>query len=125
MENLFETATRKKFRFPYKGLIMAEDLWDLTLAQLDSVYKTLNSAAKSQGEDSLLDDGAVDPDLRDRIAIVKYVFEKKKEERETAKTAAENKAKRDHILEILAAKQDEALKNMSAEELQKMLIGLE
>ena len=121
MENLFETAARKKFRFSYKGQITTEDLWDLTPAQLDGVYKALNKTARAQGEDSLMDDRAVDVDLRDQIAIVKYIFEKKKEEKEAARAAAENKAKRDRILEVLAAKQDEALKNMSEEELQKML----
>lgn len=125
MDNLFETAARKKFRFPFKGQITTEDLWDLTPAQLDGVYKALNRMARAQGEESLMDDRAVDADLRDQIAIVKHIFEKKKEEKEAARAAAENKAKRDRILEVLAAKQDEALKNMSEEELQKMLSEME
>lgn len=32
--NLFEIASREKYRFPYKGLISVEDLWDLTLPGL-------------------------------------------------------------------------------------------
>ena len=29
MSNLFEIATRKEYRFPYKGIINIEDVWDL------------------------------------------------------------------------------------------------
>ena len=29
--NVFEIATRKKYRFPFKGMITVEDLWDLSL----------------------------------------------------------------------------------------------
>lgn len=121
MANLFEIASKKKYRFPYKGPIGTEDLWDLAPAQLDSVYKALNKTAKTQGEDSLMDNSGVDEDLKNQIEIVKYIFEKKKEEKEAARAAAENKAKRDRIMEVLAEKQDEALKNMSEKELQKML----
>ena len=34
---MFEIATQKKFRFPFKGQISTEDLWDLTADQLDSI----------------------------------------------------------------------------------------
>ena len=40
--NIFEYAVRNKIRFPFKGMISSEDLWDLTLENLDSIYKTLN-----------------------------------------------------------------------------------
>lgn len=45
---LFETATRNKMRFPFRGMISVEDLWDLSLTNLDSVFKTLNAEAKNQ-----------------------------------------------------------------------------
>ena len=34
---LFEIATRKKYRFPYKGLISVEDLWDLSMRELVAI----------------------------------------------------------------------------------------
>ena len=52
--NIFEMATRNKFRFPYKGLISVEDLWDLSHVQLDSIYKNLNKEIKQTQEESLL-----------------------------------------------------------------------
>lgn len=41
--NMFDVATRNKLRFPYEGQISVEDMWDLSLSALDSVFKTLNS----------------------------------------------------------------------------------
>ena len=38
----FELATKEKYRFPFKGMIGVEDLWDLDVNQLDSVFKALN-----------------------------------------------------------------------------------
>lgn len=37
LTNIFEAATRYKYRFPFKGMISVEDLWDLKLQDLDSV----------------------------------------------------------------------------------------
>ena len=45
-KNMFEVATREKMRFPFKGMISVEDLWDLSVQNLDKVFKTLNSQRK-------------------------------------------------------------------------------
>lgn len=119
--NLFEIATKKKYRFPFKGSISTEDLWDLNQAQLDTVFKALSREARSAGEESLLSQDNLDPDLSNRIAIVKHIFAAKEEEARQQKQAVENAAKRKRILEVLAQKQDESLRSMSEEDLQRML----
>jgi len=119
--NLFEIASKKKYRFPYKGMISTEDLWDLTPAQLDVVYKTLNKNLKAQGEESLLAEDSVDETLANMIEIVKHVFAVKQEEIKARKEAVENAEKRKRILEVIAQKQDEALHDLSEADLQKML----
>ena len=48
---LFETATRNKMRFPFRGMISVEDLWDLKLQDLDSVFKLLNKEKKQSDEE--------------------------------------------------------------------------
>lgn len=120
--NIFEAASRYKFRYPYKGVITTEDLWDLTPAQLDVVYKALNANVKVAQEDSLMKDMSdADTALMMQIEIVKYIFAVKEQEAESRKKAAENTAKKQRIMEIIAKKQDDALENMSEADLLKML----
>ena len=121
----FEDASRLKFRFPFKGMITTEDLWDLSLEQLDTVYKALSKEAKASQEDSLLSDKRdVDTVLRAKISIVKYIFDYKKAEKEKRKQDAEKAEKKQRILEILAKKQDDNLMNSSEDELMRMLDDL-
>lgn len=35
VETMFETASRRKYRFPFHGSINTEDLWDLSVQNLD------------------------------------------------------------------------------------------
>lgn len=121
MANLFEIATREKYRFPYKGQISVEDLWDLSPTALDGIYKTLNKAIKAQDEESLMTERETDPTTANMVEIVKHIFTVKRDEQRAKKAAIENAEKRRHIMDILARKQDEALNNKSEEELLKML----
>lgn len=122
--NLFETATREKYRFPYKGMISVEDLWDLNVTQLDGVYKVLSKEVKTQGEDSLMAETTIDKSLANKIEIVKHIFAVKQSEANARMVAAENKKKRERIAEVLAQKEDEALRNMSADELKKLMADM-
>lgn len=122
MEKMFEYATRNKVRFPFKGLISVEDLWDLSLTNLDSIYKTLNKQVKQSEEESLLNTKTtVDKELNVQIAIVKHIVAVKLAEQEAKEKASAKKAQKQKIMAIIASKQDEALQNSSVEDLQKML----
>lgn len=125
-EKMFETAVRNKMRFPYKGQISIEDLWDLDVNALDGVFKTLNSKVKVSQEESLLRTRSKESEeLMVQIEIVKYIVSVKLAEAEARKNAEANRAKRQQILGILADKQESDLKNKSPEELQAMLAALE
>lgn len=118
MENKFEIAIRNKYRFPYKGMITAEDLWDLSVTQLDGIFKTLNTQIRQEKEESLLTTkSASEAELDNKIAIIRYVVATKQAEAEKARKAKETKAETQKILEIIGRKQDAALENMSIEEL--------
>lgn len=118
MENKFEIAIRNKYRFPYKGMIAVEDLWDLSVTQLDGIFKTLNAQIKQEKEESLLTTkSASEAELDNKIAIIRYVVATKQAEAEKARKAKETKAETQKILEIIGRKQDAALENMSIEEL--------
>lgn len=119
--NIFELATREKYRFPYKGMISVEDLWDLDTPELDRVYKNLNKELKATDEESLIEIKSVNVTLNTKIEIVKYIFEVKRAEEEQRTNQMHNARQRQHILEILAKKDEEALLNMSEEELLKKL----
>lgn len=123
--NIFEAAARGKFRFPYKGMITAEDLWDLPLEALDSIFKTLNAKAKKAQEESLLDTKSKeDEETLIKIAVIRRVVEVKKQEQLERVLAAETREKRRRILAILADRDDEELRAKSRQELEDMLKGL-
>ena len=122
IEKMFEVATRSKMRFTFKGQLSVEDLWDLSVKDLDSVFKLLNSQVKQAKEESLLDTKTKEDEVIDmQIEIVKYIVKVKQEE-ETArvndKTKKEEKQK---LYAILKAKKESNLQNKSEEEIQKMI----
>lgn len=120
--NIFEYAVRNKVRFPFKGMISVEDLYDLSLTNLDSIYKTLNKQVKQSEEESLLTTKTnIDTELEIQIAIIKYIVTVKLEEQEAREKAAAKKAQKQKIMSIIATKEDEALQNTSVEDLRKML----
>lgn len=120
--NIFEAASKNKYRYPYKGMITTEDLWDLTQAQLDMVYKALNKGVSEAQVSSLMRKVTdVDAELLNKIEIVTYIFNAKEEEAEARKNDAAKHAKKQRILDILAQKQEDALQSMSEDDLKKML----
>ena len=124
MEKLFEKASQMKVRFNYRGVITTEDLWDLDVKALDYIYKQLMVAKKESETESLLEEKKTNPILEVQIEIVKHIFSVKVEERKAAELKAENDAKKQKILAILARKQDAELENKSTEELEELIKGL-
>lgn len=123
---LFEKAVRKKLRFPFKGMVTVEDLWDLSVEELDKIYKKLNSQLKAREEESLLDaKSAKDEELELKVNILKYIVETKLEEKEKRKKQAEIARKKQKIMEIMESKKEEQLKDKSLEDLQEMMAELE
>ena len=125
-EKMFEMATRTKMRFPFKGSISAEDLWDLSVESLDQIFKSLNSQLKTIKEESLLNVKTTqDKELDVKIEIVKYIVAVKLEEQDLRLQAKAQREQKQKILEILSVKQDESLQNKSVDELKAMLNSLE
>lgn len=124
--NIFEYAVRNKVRFPFKGMISVEDMWDLSLTNLDSIYKVLNKQVKQSEEESLLKTKtSVDEELEVQLAIVKYIVSVKLAEKEAAEKAVAKKEQKQKIMSIIATKENEALQNSSIEDLKKMLDELD
>lgn len=121
-------ALSKKLRFEYKGQISIEDLFDLSLNDLDGIYMNLNKELneyQQYSSDSLLDKNdekdETYEELQLKIDVVTAVFNhlKKQQEELQRKIALQNQ--RDKILGIIADKQDEELTNKSISELKEIL----
>lgn len=121
-KNLFEVATRRKYRFPYRGQVTIEDLWDLRPTDLDSIFKTLNAEVKKVSEESLLKSKTEeDEELSDKIEIIKYIVSVKLEEQKIRENEKANKEMKQKLLAIKARREEAALENISDEQLDKMI----
>lgn len=121
--DIFAKATKNKIRFEgFKGILSAEDLWDLSVQQLDRIYKLLAAEARREQEDSLLNQPTkANETLALKIEVVKFIVAFKLEEAEAKKVAAANAEKKRKVLDILARKQDASLEALSEEELTRMI----
>lgn len=123
---MFEKAVRLKIRWPFRGQCSVEDLWDLPAEYLDAIYKGLSRQAKAQAEESLLDTKSEANEVLDlQIAIVKHIVTVKLAEAEARKNATLNAARKQHLLSLVADKQDDALRELSVEDLQKLIAETE
>ena len=122
MENLFEIATREKYRFPANGELTVEHLWGVKLETLDTVYKNLYKQRSELSEVSLLDsnNSKVTKETIDRkINIVRYIFDTKKAEQEENKAKELRRKRAEEIKELIAEKSMDADRNKSVGELRK------
>lgn len=125
MNNMFETATRRKYRFQLSGSLTVEDLWDLSLESLDKIFKSLNAQRKQTEEESLLASKTKeDEDLINKIEIVRHIVSVKLAEKEARAKAKEVKEQKQKIMAILDEKKDKALHDMTTEQLEALLKGM-
>lgn len=121
--NMYKYAAINKLRFPFtKGLVTLEDLFDLSVENLDSIYKALRKQAKVEDEESLLATKSKESsELQIKIDIVKDIVTDKQNALAARKAAAEKKAQNQKIAEIIARKENAELENKSIDELKAML----
>lgn len=128
--NEFLEGTRHKVRFATTlGMLTIEDLWDLPLTSkkgvsLDGLAVRLSKTLREQTESFVDASTEGNEELTLQFAIVKQIIDIRLAERDAAKAAKEKAEKKQKILAILERKQDMALENASAEELQAILATL-
>lgn len=125
--NNFEKATRLRLRFETsRGNLNVEDLWRLSLAELDKLAIALNKQLKESSEESFIKAKSKDNKLLElRFDIVKHIIETLLSEDEEKKKAADKRAKREQLLELIAKKKNQELEGKSLEELEAELTKLE
>ncbi len=119
MDNLFELASRKQFRYKLtNGTINTEDLWELSLESLDKLAKGLNKEIKESSEESFIKTRTnTNKVLEAKFELVKYVISVKLKEAEDKELKAEKEAKKAKLLELIGRKEIQALESKSVEEL--------
>lgn len=123
--NIFERAVREKARFNFKGLISVEDLWDLSLENLDSIWVALETDLEKLPKKSLLETSTKQRDeIEFKQEIIKHIVETKKTESAVAAQTKANAAKKQMVLEIIEQKKNEDLKSLSIDELTKLAESL-
>lgn len=124
--NVWLECIRKKIRFNYKGLISAEDLFDLNVEDLQSIYrmyaKEYDDLTEYQLDESIQNEEATDALIK--RDIVREVYTVKLAEKMARQNAQEKEETRQEILSIMAEKEKDELKNLSMEELQQKLDSL-
>lgn len=122
MEKIFERATRNKLRFQFRGMASVEDLWDLSLTDLDQLYKVINKDKKSSENQGLLEvKTKASAELDDKLSIIKHIFETKQAEMVARENAIKTKQQKDFLLGVLDKKKNEEILEKSPEEIQEMI----
>lgn len=122
---MFEKATRLKLRFKVaNGLISVEDLWDLNLNTLDVLARGINKELQESEVSFIGKRSDKEDKMKLQFDVVKRVIDVKLEEREQAKELRDRVQRKQQLLNVLADKQEESLRNMSKEDILKELESL-
>lgn len=119
---MFESAVRTKLRFFFRGQISVEDLWDLSVEDLDNIFKSLSSELKDQKGESLLEKKTKSDEILElKVELIKHVVAVKLKEQELRENEIIRSGKKQKLLGILAEKQDEHYRGMSIEDITKCI----
>lgn len=124
-KNIYKYAAENRIRFQStKGSLCVEDLFMLSMTDLDNIYKALKVEERNMAEESLMDEVNKDSTvLGIKIEIVKDIYATKKAEKESRLEAEKRRKQQQKIADIIDMKKDAALQNKSIEELEAMLNG--
>lgn len=119
---MYKNALRKGYTFNYKGVCTLQDLFDLSLTELDMIYKNLMAElVKTKGESLLQIVSKETTVIEDKIAIIKDIVATKLEEQEIAKAELLAKAEKQKIMYAISKKKESKYDELSVEELENLL----
>lgn len=124
---MYKEASKQKLRVQTsRGPLSVEQLWELTLSELDAVAVNLEEEYKKSGKKSyLVAKSKKDKTLKLKFDIVLDILTSKVESEEKAKTAGETKRKLDRAIAIRAkvieSKEEGDIADMSDKEFEKYL----
>lgn len=124
--NIFEQASREGLRFEYRGLCTVEELWRVPIEDrdgngLNQMFKDLNRQ-KGEEEESLLDTPTlVDGIINLKIKIIRHIFAVREAEQDAVKNAKVQADLKQNLLAIKGENQMQVYKEMSPEDLDKVI----
>lgn len=120
---MYKEALQKKLRFKTnKGMITTEDLFDLSLQNLNTLAIMLDKKISEAPKKSFIEELPAEENNDElRFSIVKDVINIKLKARKDNINRAQADAQKKRILEILAKRNDEELEKKSTEELRAMI----
>jgi len=130
--NMFEQASRKKLRFvSAKGQLTVENLWDLPLQSstgmdLDTLAKDTNATLKSASEESFVtvSSNPLKAESELKLDILKHIIIAKQVEQDERANAAQRAERKRKLLNVLADKEDDSLKQMTPEQIREAINNL-
>ncbi len=119
---MYKKVSKLKLRFnTSRGMLSAEQLWDLSLIDLKSAIKAVKKLLQAKNDDedlAFLDsETTVDVENQLRFDILKDIYVTLKKEQDDRKNLAADKRHNDKIDSLIAAKQDQQLEDLSIEAL--------
>jgi len=121
--DVYKKAAQQKLRFTTsKGTLTAEQLFDLSLSDLDNLAVSLDSSyEESKGKSFLKKRTTKDATIKLQFDIVFDVLQTKSAEAEVAQEVREAKEYNQKILTVISEKKDDELKGKSIKQLESML----
>lgn len=122
MEN-FKKASKSKLRVQTSvGLLSTEQLWDLSITQLDELAVLLEEQLDKTTKKSFIKKTTEKSELSKlKFEIVLDILQTKVDEQEALKKAKETKEWNQSILERMKKNEEASLDKLSNEELEKLL----
>lgn len=120
---MYKEASKKKTRFiTSKGTLSVEQLWDLSITDLDVLAVKLDEDYKnSKGKSFIEKRTTKDKDIKLQFDIVLDILNTKVEEADAVREAKDIKEHNQKILTLISEKKDDELKGKSVKELEKLL----
>lgn len=121
--DVFKLASKRKLRFQTsKGSLSTEQLWDLSIDDLDALAVSLQDEHEQSGKKSFLVKRSVkDKTIKLKFDIVLDILNTLVAEKEAAAEALEVKEHNKKIIQLISEKKDESLKGKSIKQLEAML----
>lgn len=118
----WQLVTRGKLRFQTsRGMLSVEQLWDLSLADLDLLAVQLEQESNKKTKSFLKVKTKEDKIAKAMFDVVLDILNTKIEEQEAAEEARANKAHNEKIFALIEQKQDEQLSKLSVKQLKDRL----